>query len=141
MPHHTQGKEEYNKKGGPVVSHDTREIDPLDRMVGIIHDTKAHTYRDVTPEEMGHEPSKGWEKEFDTFFDVRSFPADNAASWNPPTFFVIKDFIRSVESRAREEERAICREIYVHGADWEEWGMSDEEVGKDFDDAREAINK
>lgn len=45
-----------------------------------------------------------WEKEFDNFFHVRTFN-ENEGSWNPPSLFVMKEFIRQHLSSAKQEER------------------------------------
>ncbi len=43
-------------------------------------------------------------------------------------------FVLNLLLHEHNETVAICRKIYMEGADWAEWGMSDEEAGKKFDD-------
>lgn len=46
-----------------------------------------------------------------------------------------------VKEEGRREERAMCRKIYIDGADWAEWGISDEGAGVEFDKAVEVALK
>lgn len=45
----------------------------------------------------------------------------------------LKEFISHQREQVLDEAIAICREIYIGGADWVEWGMSDKEAGEQFD--------
>lgn len=69
------------------------------------------TYRDVTPEELGatHPNPQGWEKEFEALIDNPNEELGMKLSQNDED--VIKSFIHSVESRAREEERLRCVKV------------------------------
>ena len=41
--------------------------------------------------------------------------------------------------RVVNDERAICRQIFIDKVDWSEWGITDEQAGKDFDSHRAAL--
>jgi hypothetical protein len=42
--------------------------------------------------------------------------------------------LEALISKAQEEERLICKQIYVDGVDWAEWAVSDKEAGENFDE-------
>lgn len=47
--------------------------------------------------------------------------------------------VSSLLTNKIKEERAICRKIFIDNVDWSEWGVSDEEAGEDFDEARKEL--
>jgi hypothetical protein len=48
----------------------------------------------------------------------------------------IVKIVLSKVKEAREEEREICKKIYIDEVDWSEWAISDKEAGEDFDEER-----
>ena len=44
--------------------------------------------------------------------------------------------IHQAVQAARLNEREICKQIYIDGADWSEWGIDDLEAGENFDEER-----
>lgn len=47
---------------------------------------------------------------------------------------VKSDFIRNLLDKVRQEEKEFCKRLYIDGADWSEWGVSDERAGEKFEE-------
>ena len=60
---------------------------------------------------------------------------------HPSTLIGISALISDSFNKGVEEERAICRQIYIGEVDWAEWAMSDEEAGEEFDEARANLSQ
>lgn len=96
-----------------------------------------------------------WEEEFKSLYeDVLDFYiccsggvkgdvdcACNGETVKENIIIYIQNLLEKTLQQERQREREKCRNIFIKGADWSEWGMSDEDAGQKFDEDYLSSNK
>lgn len=104
----------------------------------------------TTPPTLSKETEAKFDKDLYIFSEEYSshveFSYPNGSKSSVNSFVLgkrIKAFIAQVEhdsyERGKREERKLCKQVYVDGCDWMEWGISDEEASEDFDIERDEL--
>ena len=51
----------------------------------------------------------------------------------PEIYNFLRSSIRKVVKESLKEEKELCKKIFINEVDWDEWAISDEEAGEDFE--------
>lgn len=99
-------------------------------------------YKEIKEREEKQNPptDSNWEDKL-ALIVAQSAPTTLLSLWKNADFNWLKENVGNLIQSEREKEREKCRNIFINSVDWAEWGMSDEDASKKFDEDYLSSNK